>query len=109
MLTLALLLIVSNSFGATIAMSGIDAGISHSSEPAHHHCHETPARATDKHLHGSSCPCCGSGCFCLHASGAPLPQFLIVPSVAPVTTLLRDAWAMPPAPRITPHLRPPIA
>lgn len=72
-----------------------------------HHCHD--AASAKKPAQGSSCPCCDHGCQCLHTTAAPLPEFLVVPPLAPATAVANRDGAAAPTPPLAEQLRPPIA
>ena len=106
-LSLALMLVLSNAIPGWAMAMPAGAATMHG-DAAAHPCHETPPRSTQIR-HGSACPCCVHGCFCLHGSAAPLPQLAVLRPSLPDAAILAGNWTVPPAPAVAEQLRPPIA
>jgi hypothetical protein len=114
-LFLAFALIVANGIAPWSTAMAASAPAMHGDSSAHH-CHDsasktapaktTPAKTTQ---HGNSCPCCSAGCFCLHGSAAPLPEFAAIAALVPPSVIVRHTSSVPLAPPLAEHLRPPIA
>jgi hypothetical protein len=101
---LAFALVIANSLAAV--MMNVHAESLSIAPTAAHHCHEMPAKSPAGH--GSTCPCCSDGCFCLHGSTAPLPEFVVLRPNAPGTDVPAPARVIAPDPSIAEQLRPPI-
>jgi hypothetical protein len=106
-LYLALMLVLSNAIPGWAMAMPAGTATTHAHAAANP-CHETPAPPAHPQ-HGSSCPCCGHGCFCLHGSAAPLPEFSNLRPLLPATAIVAGNWTVSPAPAIAKQLRPPIA
>jgi hypothetical protein len=109
-LFLAFALIVANGIAPWSTAMAASAPAMHGDSSAHH-CHDSasktaPAKATQ---HGNTCPCCSAGCFCLHGSAAPLPEFAGIPALVPPSVVVQHTSSVPLAPSLAEHLRPPIA